>query len=99
MKLHGSKSALWRVGYSYWSPARRLASSIYGQVATAPCIVELSQHAWRGTFLAIATTIVLQWRQSRAQMKVLDLLYPSATRNWCRGAIKAFHLATLLATA
>ena len=45
---------------SYWLPARRPAPSFYGQVATAPWIVELSQHPWRGTFLAIATAIALR---------------------------------------
>ena len=49
--------------------------------------------------LAAATAVAPQRRQSRAQMKALDLLYPSAARDWCRGAIKAFRLAILSATA
>ena len=82
---------------SYWLPARRPASSFYGQVATAPCIVELSQHAWRGTFLAVATAVAPRWRRTGYQTKALDLLHQSATRDWRRGAIKAFRLATLAA--
>ena len=49
--------------------------------------------------MAIATDVAPLRRRSRAQMKALDLLYPSAAREWCRGAIKAFRLATLSATA
>ena len=49
--------------------------------------------------MAVATAVALLRRQSRAQMKALDLLYPSASRNWCRGGIKAFRLAILSATA
>ena len=48
--------------------------------------------------LAAATAVVPRRRRSRAQMKALDLLYPSASRDWCRGAIKAFRLATLSGT-
>ena len=49
--------------------------------------------------VAIAAAVVPLRRRSRAQMKALDLLYPSAARDRCRGAIKAFRLATLSATA
>ena len=49
--------------------------------------------------IAIATAVAPLRRRSRAQMEALDLLYPSAARDWCRGAIKAFRLATLSATA
>ena len=49
--------------------------------------------------LAAATAVAPQRRQSRAQMKALDLLYASAARDWCRGGIKGFRLATLSATA
>ena len=49
--------------------------------------------------MAIATAVAPLWRRSRAQMKALDLLYPSAARDRCRGAITAFRLATLSATA
>ena len=49
--------------------------------------------------LAPATAVALRRRQSGAQMKALDLLCPFAARNWCQEGIKAFHLATLSATA
>ena len=49
--------------------------------------------------MAIVTAVAPLRRQSEAQMKALDLLYPSAARDWCRGAMKAFRLATLSATA
>ena len=48
--------------------------------------------------MAIAAAVVPLRRRSRAQMKALDLIYPSAARDWCREAIKAFRLATLSAT-
>ena len=49
--------------------------------------------------LAAATAVAPRRRRSRAQMKALDLLCQSAARDWCRGAIKAFRLATLSGTA
>ena len=48
--------------------------------------------------MVITIAVVPRWRQPRSQMKALDLLYPSASRDWCRGAIKAFRLATLSGT-
>ena len=57
-------------------------------VATPPAVV-----------MAIATAVAPLSRRPRAQMKALDLFYPSASHDWCRGAVKAFRLATLLATA
>ena len=48
--------------------------------------------------LAASTAVVPRRRRSRAQMKALDLFYSSASRDWCRGAIKAFRLATLSGT-
>ena len=48
--------------------------------------------------MAIVTAVALLWRRPRAQMKTLDLLYPSAARDWCQGAIKAFRLVTLSGT-
>ena len=49
--------------------------------------------------MAIATAVAPLRRRSRAQMKALDLLHPSEPRDRCRGAIKAFRLATWSATA
>ena len=49
--------------------------------------------------MAIATAVVPLRRRSRAQMKALDLLYPSAARDWCGGVTNAFRLATLSVTA
>ena len=49
--------------------------------------------------LAAVTAVAPRRRRSRAQMKALDLFYPSAARDLCRGAIKAFRLATLSGTA
>ena len=49
--------------------------------------------------LAAATAVAPRRRRSRAQMKALDLLCQFAARDWCGGAIKAFRLATLSATA
>ena len=40
--------------------------------------------------MAITTAVAPLRRRSRAQMKSLDLLYPSAARDWCRGASKPF---------
>ena len=96
-EMQGFKPDSTTIESSYWSSVRRPAPSFYGQVATAPCIVELSQHAWRGTFLAVATAVAPRWRRTGYQTKALDLLHQSATRDWRRGAIKAFRLATLAA--
>ena len=96
-EMQGFKPDSTTIESSYWSSVRRPAPSFYGQVATAPCIVELSQHAWRGTFLAVATAVAPRWRRTGYQTKALDLLHRSATRDWRRGAIKAFRLATLAA--
>ena len=49
--------------------------------------------------LAASTAVAPRRRRSRAQMKALDLVHRSAARDWCRGAIKAFRLATLSGTA
>ena len=49
--------------------------------------------------LATATAVAPRRRRLRAQMKALNLFYPSAARNWCQGGIKAFRLATLSGTA
>ena len=50
--------------------------------------------------LTAATAVAPRRRRSRAQMKALDLLHPSAAHAiGVGGAIKAFRLATLSATA
>ena len=96
---HGFKPSSWRIDSSYWLLARWRASSFYRQQGTAPWMIDMSQHPWRGTVLATATAVARQGGRSRAQMKALNLLCRSAARIWCQGGIKAFRLATLLATA
>ena len=96
-EVQGFKPTSRTTDSSYRSPAWRPAPSFYCRVATPPCIVELSQHAWRGTFLAVATAVAPRWRRTGYQTKALDLLHQSATRDWRRGAVKAFRLATLAA--
>ena len=94
---HGFKPSSWRIDSSYWLLARWRASSFCRQQGTAPWMIDMSQHPWRGTVLAIATAVARQWGRSMAQMKALDLPHQSAMRVCCRRAINAFRLPTLAA--
>ena len=69
---HGFKPSSWRIDSSYWLLARWRASSFYRQQGTAPWMIDMSQHPWRGTVLAVATAVARQWGRSMYRHRKLD---------------------------
>ena len=51
------------------------------------------------TFMAVATAVAPRRTRPGAPLEALDPRHHFPLSDWCRGAIKAFRLATLSATA